>query len=152
VSGHAWRTDEPPAGPGATQGVHAVVTGQRARLSDGRYTKIDPPDSLFTLPSGINNRGQIVGGYLDPNGVNGRGFLWDHGQYTTIVAPGDRTDSVAFDINERGDIVIPADGTVYRLPEIACGRPTVPASTAQPSLPTSDSMVALPAAAATMSP
>jgi hypothetical protein len=47
---------------------------------------------------------------------------------TTIVAPGERTDTLAYDINDRGDIVIPADGTVLRLPEIACGHPTEPDS------------------------
>ena len=97
-------------------------------LRNGRFTKIDPPGSLTTLPSGIDNRGRIVGGYLDPNGVNGRGFLWNNGRYTTIVAPGERTDTIAFDINDRGDIVIPADGNLYRQPEVACGRPTTPTS------------------------
>ena len=99
-------------------------------LSDGSFSKIDPPGSLFTLPSDINNRGQVVGGFLDPNGVNGRGFLWERGRSTTIVAPGARTDSIAIAINDRADILIPADGTFYRLPEMACGRPTIPASTA----------------------
>jgi hypothetical protein len=55
-------------------------------LRNGHFTKIDPPGSLFTLPSGIDDSGRIVGGYLDPNGVNGRGFLWNNGRYTTIVA------------------------------------------------------------------
>lgn len=97
-------------------------------LSDGRFTTIDQPGSSFTLPSRIDNRGRIVGGYGDPNGVNTRGFLWEDGDYTTIVAPGERTDTVAHDINDRGDIVIPADGTVLRQPETACGRPTAPAA------------------------
>ena len=100
-------------------------------LRKGRFTPIDPPGSLFTLPSGIDNRGRVVGGFLDPNGINGRGFLWKQGRYTTIIAPGVRTDSIAVDINDRGEILIPADGTYYRLPEIACGRPTVPASVDQ---------------------
>ena len=60
------------------------------------------------MPSRIDDRGRIVGGYGDPNGVNGRGFLWDDGAFTTIVAPGERTDTLAYDINDRGDIVIPA--------------------------------------------
>jgi uncharacterized membrane protein len=101
-------------------------------LRDGRFTMIDPPGSLTTLPSGIDNRGRIVGGYLDPNGVNGRGFLLEDRRYTTIVAPGERTDTIAFDINDCGDILIPADGTLYRIPEIACGRPTIPADPAAP--------------------
>ena len=93
-------------------------------LSEGEFTRIDPPGSLTTLPSGIDNRGRVVGAFLDPNGINGRGFLWDDGEYRTIVAPGDRTDSIALAINDRGDILIPADGTYYRQPEIACGKPT----------------------------
>ena len=97
-------------------------------LDDGQFTEIDPPDSLTTLPSGIDNRGRVVGGYLDPNGINGRGFIWDDGSYRTITAPGERTDSIALALNDRGDILIPADGTYYRLPEIACGKPTTPAS------------------------
>jgi hypothetical protein len=61
------------------------------------------------------------------NGVNSRGFLWSNGTHTTIVVPGERTDTVAHDINDRGDIVIPADGTVIRQPETACGRRLAPA-------------------------
>ena len=109
--------------------------GRGFALRDGRFTTIDPPGSLTSLPSGIDNRGRIVGGYLDPNGVNGRGFLWENGTYTTIVAPGERTDTVAIATNDRGDIVIPADGTVYRQPEIACGRPTVPPAPAPAPAP-----------------
>ena len=109
-------------------------------LRDGRFTMIDPPGSLTTLPSGIDNRGRIVGGYLDPNGVNGRGFLLEDGRYTTIVAPGARTDTVAVAINDRGDILIPADGTRYRIPETACGRPTIPAGPAAPPAAGPDAM------------
>jgi uncharacterized membrane protein len=101
-------------------------------LSRGRFTEADPPGSLTTLPSSIDNRGRVVGGYLDPNGVNARGFQWTDGRYTTIVAPGDRTDTIALANNDRGEILIPADGTYYRLPEVACGRPTLPAGAAAP--------------------
>ena len=94
--------------------------------SGGRFTTIDRPGSRVTVPSRIDDRGRVVGGYGDQNAANARGFLWDDGDFTTIVAPGDRTDTLAYDINDRGDIVIPADGTVLRQPEIACGRPTAP--------------------------
>jgi hypothetical protein len=46
------------------------------------------------------------------------------------AAPGDRTDTIALANNDRGEILIPADGTYYRLPEVACGRPTLPAGAA----------------------
>jgi hypothetical protein len=114
---------------GQMVGYYDTEDGRRGfTLRNGRFTKIDLPGSLFTLPSGIDNRGRIVGGYLDPNGVNGRGFLWENGRFTTIVAPGERTDTIAFDLNDRGDIVIPTDGNIYRQPEVACGRPTTPTS------------------------
>jgi hypothetical protein len=48
-------------------------------LNDGQFTEIDPPGSLTTLPSGIDNRGRVVGAHLDPNGINGRGFIWKAG-------------------------------------------------------------------------
>ena len=119
---------------GEMVGYYDTDTSRGFALRDGRFTTIDPPGSLASLPSGIDNRGRVVGGYLDANGVNGRGFLWEDGRYTTIVAPGERTDTVAIDMNDRGDIVIPADGTLYRQSEIACGRPTVPSSP-RPRLP-----------------
>ena len=103
-------------------------TSRGFRLSDQQFTEVDVPGSPLTLPSGIDNRGRIVGAYLDPNGINGRGFLWDDGDYQTITAPGNRTDSIALAINDRGEILIPADGTYYRQPDIACGKP---ASSAQ---------------------
>ena len=105
-----------------------MLGGRGFLLSDGRFTTIDRPGSRFTVPSRIDDRGRIVGGYGDPNRDNGRGFLWDDEALTTIVAPGERTDTLAYDINDRGDIVIPADGTVLRLREIACGHPTEPDS------------------------
>ncbi len=125
---------------GEMVGYYDTDTTRGFALRDGRFTTIDPPGSLASLPSGIDNRGRVVGGYLDPNGVNGRGFLWEDGRYTTIVAPGERTDTVAVDMNDRGDIVIPADGTRYRQPEIACGRPTVPTSPATAPAPAPTAM------------
>ena len=112
-------------------GYYDTPEARRGFLLDhGTFTEIDPPGSLTTLPSGIDNHGEVVGAYLDPNGINGRGFIWNDGRYTTIVAPGTRTDSIALAINDRGDILIPADGTYYRQPEIACGKPTTPAGAA----------------------
>jgi hypothetical protein len=43
-------------------------------LHDGQLTRIDVPGAIVTLISGINNRGEIVGGYLDAN-FSGHTFL-----------------------------------------------------------------------------
>jgi probable HAF family extracellular repeat protein len=73
-------------------------------LDRGRFTTIEhPDDTLETQPLGINNRGQIVGGY-DTAGFVFRGFLLDRGRYTTIEVP-DASRSFALRINARGQIL-----------------------------------------------
>ena len=52
-----------------------MLGGRGFLLSHGRFTTIDRPGSRFTVPSRIDDRGRIVGGYGDPNRDNGRGFL-----------------------------------------------------------------------------
>jgi probable HAF family extracellular repeat protein len=92
---------------------HAFVRTRRG------YTDIDPVDPVPGLgaeASGINNRGEVVGRYTvlaDSATAKLRGFRWRKGSVTTIPdAPGDRCDTVAFDINERGQIVVPAPGSL----------------------------------------
>ena len=79
----------------------------------GRMTRLDVPGSIWTQPFGINDRGQISGGYYDAEG-NQHGFLFERGRYKTLDAPG-RTDNIAWGINNRGQVVIP-EGTVRLLP------------------------------------
>jgi uncharacterized membrane protein len=86
------------------------------RLRKGVFTTIDPPGAvdvpgspgspgfLATVPFGINNRGQVVGQYADAQGLHA--YLLDKGVYMTIDPPGG--DTTATDINDRGQIVIPA--------------------------------------------
>jgi probable HAF family extracellular repeat protein len=71
-----------------------------------------------TQAFGINNRGQVVGEYLDADG-RFHGYLWEKEQLTTIDGP-DGTGASATDINDRGQIV-----GVYRNPTIP---PTDPES------------------------
>jgi probable HAF family extracellular repeat protein len=73
------------------------------RFGRGKFTRIDFPGASLTVASGINNRGQVVGGYLDAEG-RPHGFLWDKGRFTTIDVPG-APNTVAFGINDRGQIV-----------------------------------------------
>ena len=67
------------------------------------FTTIDVPDALSVSAFGINDRGHIVGSYLDPSFRN-HGFLWNEGVFSTIDFPGAFT-TVAAGINARGQIV-----------------------------------------------
>src|SRR2546430_14449653 len=49
------------------------------------FTTIDGPSAVNTDAYGINNAGQIVGGYDDGNGP--QGYLLSGGIYTTLNAP-----------------------------------------------------------------
>jgi len=62
------------------------------------FTTIDVLNSVTTNAFGINNQGQIVGGY------DGHGFLLSRGTFTTIDFPNSVTTN-AFGINNRGQIV-----------------------------------------------
>jgi probable HAF family extracellular repeat protein len=76
-------------------------------LERGRYTRFDAPGAqLETGPTAINNRGQIVGYYLeDDTDATYHGFLRDpRGGFTTIDLPGAKA-TVASRINDRGQIV-----------------------------------------------
>jgi hypothetical protein len=79
-------------------------------LEKGRFTAFDTPGEGAQDFVGINNRGQIVGGYKEDlsrgeGGCGQRGFLRDkHGRFTRIDVPG--AGLVApIDINDRGQVV-----------------------------------------------
>lgn len=67
------------------------------------FTKLNYPDSTFTDPSGINDRGQVVGTYTDATG-RPHGFLYENGTYTTLDLPG-TLHNFAFGIDDAGRIV-----------------------------------------------
>ena len=62
------------------------------------FTTIDVLNSVTTNAFGINNQGQIVGGY------DGHGFLLSRGTFTTIDVPNSQGTG-ANRINDRGQIV-----------------------------------------------
>jgi hypothetical protein len=72
--------------------------------SGGTYTTLDPPGSTSTMPRGINDTGQTVGGYEDSDGTL-YGFLLSGGVFTTIDVPGAAFTSYASGINDLGQIV-----------------------------------------------
>ena len=74
-----------------------------ASCGAGAYTTLDVPDALLTVAEGINDRGEIVGLYIDANG-NQHGFVWCDGTYTTVDVPGESNTGV-FSINAKGEIV-----------------------------------------------
>src|SRR5262249_13169794 len=57
-------------------------------LSGGTYATIDYPSASQTIPQGINDNGQIVGGYFDSSGVL-HSFLYNSngGTYTALNFP-----------------------------------------------------------------
>jgi probable HAF family extracellular repeat protein len=67
-----------------------------------RFTKIDVPGEPYTTANGINARGDIVGGYVDVNGV-GHGFSLREGVFSTVDFP-NASFTLARAINARGDI------------------------------------------------
>ncbi len=77
----------------------------RLALAQSRtYTTIDFPGAIETGASGINNLGQIVGGYVLPDGSR-HGFLYFGGNFTTIDDPNALMGSYALGINNSGQIV-----------------------------------------------
>lgn len=73
------------------------------RERDGEFTTVDPPDGNINEVVGINNRGQLVGRYVDSQG-GAHGFLKDQRGFSPIDVPG-ATATSTFQINDRGQIV-----------------------------------------------
>jgi uncharacterized membrane protein len=71
-------------------------------LSGSTFTRIDPPQSTYSLAVGINNGGQIVGEYNTGN--RGYGYLYSGDTYTTLDVPGSGFTN-ANGINNTGQIV-----------------------------------------------
>jgi len=89
-------------------GVHAFSSTQ------GTYQTIDCPGSTFTVLSGLDPQGRMVGGYGSADGSN-HGALVINGTCIPIDYPGG-TNTFANGINPQGDIVgryTGADGVVH---------------------------------------
>jgi probable HAF family extracellular repeat protein len=117
---------------GQVVGCYADANGTTHGFRDdnGRFTTIDPPgganipDYATTCPFGINNRSQIVGQYVDATGVL-HGYLWQPGRgFQTVdappgaqlVGPTGIKGTIAADINDRGEILLPIPGGLYKEP------------------------------------
>src|SRR5947209_5788135 len=80
--------------------LFAIYMVSSGLAGEQRFTTIDVPDASFTVASGVNAKGDIVGFYNEFS----HGFLLSKGAFTTIDVPG-AVYTVAFGINAKGDIV-----------------------------------------------
>jgi probable HAF family extracellular repeat protein len=82
--------------------VHHVLL-PRELLPQIEINSIDVPGALQTQAYKINDRGQIVGLFIDAGGAQ-HGFLWEDGVFITIDVPG-ALATAALDIDNHGRIV-----------------------------------------------
>jgi probable HAF family extracellular repeat protein len=97
----------------------AVLLTSSVAFAQGTYVKLDVPGAATTAPFAINKAGDISGSYSDAISPYQHGFLFQHGNFTTIDYPGHGTD--AYGLNDRGQVVgftaeYPGIGFVYDAP------------------------------------
>jgi hypothetical protein len=84
---------------------HAFVRNKKGRVTTlPDPPGVDPSKGDATLPTGINDHGEIVGGVYYGDG-GGRGYVYVQGEYTMIDGSPDATYTRAIDINNKGQIV-----------------------------------------------
>jgi probable HAF family extracellular repeat protein len=93
----------------------------------GRFTNLDHPDASDSARSGacdgmgfaasaafgIDNQGRVVGQYVDAAGVL-HGYLWERNRGFRTIDPPRGAGTVAVDINDRGQILLPAPGAFFK--------------------------------------
>jgi probable HAF family extracellular repeat protein len=81
-----------------------ALTPVTASMASGPYTffTLDYPGAINTSVNGVNDKGQVVGGFETTETTHG--FLWKSGRFTVIDVPGALVTE-AFGINTKGQIV-----------------------------------------------
>jgi uncharacterized membrane protein len=82
------------------------------KTRNGRFIRLRAPQAVQTTAAGVNERGEVVGTYVDrgtPKGPDGlyqefHGYLWQHGRFRTIDIPRARGTEL-YEINNRGDMI-----------------------------------------------
>jgi uncharacterized membrane protein len=91
----------------------------------GRFTTIDHPDASDSARSGacdgmgfaasaafgVDNHGRVVGQYVDADGVL-HGYVWHRKRGFRTIDPPRGAGSVAADINDRGQVLVPATAPI----------------------------------------
>ena len=118
----AWaQAQEPVCTQGQMVDFCRVVNPGFAYLRDrkGAFTSFAFPGAKLTIVFDINNRGQMVGTYVDAAGPTSggftHGFLLEDGTFTTIDFPGP-SETEILGINDRGEMVgtyIDAQGIIH---------------------------------------
>ena len=105
------RTVEPPAAGCETPDPAPLPApsqlgnfGDAFLLDEGEFSQIVAPgDVSETVAYGVNNHGQVVGGYVDRQ-RSGQGYLLEKGVFKDLDAPGVKA-TIPFNINNHGQIV-----------------------------------------------
>jgi hypothetical protein len=72
-------------------------------LKNGKLKELQAPGSTFTQALGVNNSDDVVGSYVDANGVT-HGFVYDNGKWETVNGP-NATATVINGINNHDALV-----------------------------------------------
>ena len=91
----------------------AVTTAVSLTASSGDFVLLEVPGFTQTIPSGVNDRGDVVGSAIrcsvDPGtgdlAFESRGFLYKNGEYGIVEMPGAVNGPTLTDINASGSIV-----------------------------------------------
>jgi hypothetical protein len=70
-------------------------------LDKGKYTSLTFPGLGYTIATGINNAGEVVGNYIGSNGGS-YGFKYLNGKYTSYSYPGKNQASILSGVNNKG--------------------------------------------------
>jgi probable HAF family extracellular repeat protein len=117
AGGTAWAQSNPVPLINQPLVPDAVEPGEISQNSASyKFTIVNPPGSDYSEAWGINRSGEIVGDYIESDGIT-RGFLYKGGVYTTVEYPGAAVTALA-DINSEGIVV---GGFILQTPGYAEG-------------------------------
>src|SRR5919106_1149394 len=69
------------------------------------FTDINVPGAEYTVPEGINDLGDAVGGYAESIFLDAKGFLYSDGEFFEISSVPNSITTVPSSINNRGVVV-----------------------------------------------